>query len=155
MWHASSFTRRIQRPCHAISPYDPAQIARVYAQDLGQTNTGSNLALHSPLARSTWDLNCMHKPQGGLAVFLGHVCGPWPPCLRRFVAPHRLFSTRSGRPSSQRTRLCFGWCSDPPSNKRRGVPEARQGNKTSIADAPLLPPNRFDGDRSKPAFVPG
>ena len=95
---------------------------------------GSNLALPSPVARSTCDLNCMHKPQGGLAVFLGHVCGPWPPCLRRFVAPHRLFSTRSGRPSSQPTKPIF---------------------QVMATDAPLLPPNRFDGDRSKPAFVPG
>ena len=58
--HDSSFTRRVLRPCHAMVPYDPAQIARVYAQDLGQTKR-------------------MHKPQGGLAVILGHVCGPGRP----------------------------------------------------------------------------
>ena len=93
----------------------------------------SHVKRSSRRARSAGETG-MHKPQGGLAVFLGHVCGPWPPCLRRFVAPHRLFSTRSGRPSSQPTKPIF---------------------QVMATDAPLLPPNRFDGDRSKPAFVPG
>ena len=94
---------------------------------------GSNLALPSPVARSTCDLNCMHKPQGGLAkswgmcaalaALLAEICG---------TAPALQHTVRAALKSAH--RLLF---------------------QAMATDAPLLPSNRFDGDRSKPAFVPG
>ena len=75
----------------------------------------------------------MHKPQGGLAVFLGHVCGPVAALLAEICGT---------APALQHT-------------VRAALKPAHSPIFQVMAtDAPLLPPNRFDGDRSNRRSCP-
>ena len=116
------------------------------------------------------DQSILHKPQGGLAGNPGacvrprgrpvaEICGTVA-ALQHTVrtalkATHPSLLHCARQNSTDEACPRHPWQDAALNERATTPPEARHGNKTGIADAPLLPPNRLDGDRSKPAFVPG